>query len=319
MAMILITHDLGVVARVADRVAVMYAGEIVETASAEDLFAHPMHPYTRGLLRLHPDPGHDRARRDARHHPRHRAVAGRRDPGLRLPRPLRAGGAGLQLGGAAAPGRAPATPPLHASAPAARRRRPRHDESASRAARRRQHLPGRRRACSPERKPLRAVDGVIAERSSAARCWASSANPAAASPRWRRSCSACCAPTAGEVLVRRRDDRPAGPAGAGAAHPADLPGPLFLAEPAQDASRDIVSLPLRVHGSATPPLARRRSREMLDVVGLPRARRRRLSEPAVRRAAPARGDRARAGHEARDRDLRRADLGARRLGAVARS
>lgn len=47
---ILITHDLGVVAETADRVAVMYAGEIVELATAEELFLNPKHPYTRSLL-----------------------------------------------------------------------------------------------------------------------------------------------------------------------------------------------------------------------------------------------------------------------------
>ena len=47
---ILITHDLGVVAEMADRVAVMYAGEIVEEASVYDLFQKPSHPYTIGLL-----------------------------------------------------------------------------------------------------------------------------------------------------------------------------------------------------------------------------------------------------------------------------
>ncbi len=50
MGMILITHDLGVIARLADRVAVMYAGQIVETGSAEDVYANPSHPYTQGLL-----------------------------------------------------------------------------------------------------------------------------------------------------------------------------------------------------------------------------------------------------------------------------
>mgnify|MGYP000364322017 CR=1 FL=1 len=50
MAMILITHDLGVVAEVADRVAVMYAGQIVEDATLDDLFYDPQHPYTWGLL-----------------------------------------------------------------------------------------------------------------------------------------------------------------------------------------------------------------------------------------------------------------------------
>ncbi|MET8677597.1 ABC transporter ATP-binding protein [Streptomyces sp. NPDC004647] len=50
MGLILITHDLGVVADVADRIAVMYAGRIVETAPVHDLYRRPAHPYTRGLL-----------------------------------------------------------------------------------------------------------------------------------------------------------------------------------------------------------------------------------------------------------------------------
>ena len=49
-SLILITHDLGVVARYADRVAVMYAGRIVEMATAAELYASPKHPYTRGLM-----------------------------------------------------------------------------------------------------------------------------------------------------------------------------------------------------------------------------------------------------------------------------
>ena len=49
-AVLFITHDLGVVARIADRVAVMYAGEIVELASVEDIYGAPRHPYTQGLL-----------------------------------------------------------------------------------------------------------------------------------------------------------------------------------------------------------------------------------------------------------------------------
>ena len=49
-ALILITHDLGVVARYADRVVVMYAGRVVEQAPAHDLYARPRHPYTRGLM-----------------------------------------------------------------------------------------------------------------------------------------------------------------------------------------------------------------------------------------------------------------------------
>ncbi|MFF3269974.1 ABC transporter ATP-binding protein [Streptomyces chrestomyceticus] len=50
MGLVLITHDLGVVADVADRIAVMYAGRIVETAPVHDLYRAPAHPYTRGLL-----------------------------------------------------------------------------------------------------------------------------------------------------------------------------------------------------------------------------------------------------------------------------
>src|SRR6201999_4182363 len=57
LAVLLITHDLGVVARVAHRVSVMYAGEIVEQATADELFARPTHPYTRGLLASIPVPG----------------------------------------------------------------------------------------------------------------------------------------------------------------------------------------------------------------------------------------------------------------------
>jgi oligopeptide/dipeptide ABC transporter ATP-binding protein len=54
MSLILITHDLGVVARVADQVAVMYAGQIVETASVQDIFQRPAHPYTMGLQAARP-------------------------------------------------------------------------------------------------------------------------------------------------------------------------------------------------------------------------------------------------------------------------
>jgi oligopeptide/dipeptide ABC transporter ATP-binding protein len=57
MALLLITHDLGVVAEVADRVAVMYAGRIVEQAPVEALFDRPLHPYTRGLLGATPTGG----------------------------------------------------------------------------------------------------------------------------------------------------------------------------------------------------------------------------------------------------------------------
>ncbi len=57
MGMILITHDLGVVARVADDVAIMYCGQIVETGTIDEIFTHPVHPYTRGLMDCIPVPG----------------------------------------------------------------------------------------------------------------------------------------------------------------------------------------------------------------------------------------------------------------------
>ncbi|MCV0352284.1 MAG: ABC transporter ATP-binding protein [Nitratireductor sp.] len=57
MSILFITHDMGVVAEMADDVAVMYAGAIVEQAGASELFARPSHPYTRGLLHSIPMPG----------------------------------------------------------------------------------------------------------------------------------------------------------------------------------------------------------------------------------------------------------------------
>ena len=63
MALILVTHDLGIVAERADEVAIMYAGRIVERASVSAIFARPLHPYTRGLLRCIPKVGVEKARR----------------------------------------------------------------------------------------------------------------------------------------------------------------------------------------------------------------------------------------------------------------
>jgi oligopeptide transport system ATP-binding protein len=57
MSVVLITHDLGVVGEVCDRLLVMYAGEIIESASVDDLFDNPKHPYTRGLLHSVPKLG----------------------------------------------------------------------------------------------------------------------------------------------------------------------------------------------------------------------------------------------------------------------
>jgi oligopeptide/dipeptide ABC transporter ATP-binding protein len=62
LAMLFISHDLAVVSRIADRVAVMYAGSLVEMARREDIFQSPAHPYTQGLLRAVPTLRTDRAK-----------------------------------------------------------------------------------------------------------------------------------------------------------------------------------------------------------------------------------------------------------------
>ena len=54
MTVVFVTHDLGIVAEIADRVIVMYAGRVVEEAACDQLFAKPLHPYTSGLLKCIP-------------------------------------------------------------------------------------------------------------------------------------------------------------------------------------------------------------------------------------------------------------------------
>ena len=54
MAVIMITHDLGIVANIAKKIIVMYAGKVVETGSSQDIFYRPRHPYTKALLRAVP-------------------------------------------------------------------------------------------------------------------------------------------------------------------------------------------------------------------------------------------------------------------------
>ena len=62
MAMMLITHDLGVIAQMAEQVVVMYAGRIVEQGATAEVLRHPQHPYTRGLIASRPVPGERRRR-----------------------------------------------------------------------------------------------------------------------------------------------------------------------------------------------------------------------------------------------------------------
>ena len=88
MAILLITHDLGVVAEMVDEVAVMYGGKIVERGPVKEIFASPQHPYTEALLRVDPvarDALHDAAESD----PRHGAEPARLAAGLPVRPPLR--------------------------------------------------------------------------------------------------------------------------------------------------------------------------------------------------------------------------------------
>ena len=103
-----ITHDLSVVRHVSDRIAVMYLGRVVETATVEDLFDAARHPYTRALLSALPAPDPDAA--DSREHDRPRGdLPSAVEPARRvpLPPPVPQGPRGLP--GAAAPARAGST------------------------------------------------------------------------------------------------------------------------------------------------------------------------------------------------------------------
>ena len=95
-ALIWITHDLAVVAGLADRIAVMYAGRIVEEGPVDALFARPLHPYTRGLIGSVAEPR--AARRTAHADSRHAAVAGASAAGLRLRAALRPRRCGMRPG-----------------------------------------------------------------------------------------------------------------------------------------------------------------------------------------------------------------------------
>ena len=102
-ALVLITHDLGVVAEMADQVIVMYAGRRVEVASVDALFDRPLHPYTRALMQAAPHLTDVQEREDtARRDPRHRAAAMGHAARLclRAALPL---GCGTVLAGGAAP------------------------------------------------------------------------------------------------------------------------------------------------------------------------------------------------------------------------
>lgn len=102
--MMLITHDLGVIAQMAEQVVVMYAGRIVEQGATAEVLRHPQHPYTRGLIASRPVPGERRRRL---YSIPGSAGSGRPTGGLRLCRALRAGDGALPGGDSAAARRPP--------------------------------------------------------------------------------------------------------------------------------------------------------------------------------------------------------------------
>ena len=294
-AIVLITHDLGVVAETAQRVVVMYAGRKVEEAPVEALFDEPLHPYTRGLMRRDPAPRH-RGRR-GRHaaaaagDPRPGAVADPADRRLRLR-------AALRLRHRPLPRRAAAVVDAGAGHTVAcwevDRVRSRHEHGTRPRGRGAgEAFPDPWRALQRRVGEVRAVDGVsfaIAQ-----------GRDAGAGGRIRAAASR---PSASGAEADRADRRPH-PAGrrgrhasqarrhvaASPAHPDDLPGPLFV-----DESRGCPrarSSASRWRISASPAAARRDDRVAAPVRARRAAARRdaQVRPRILRRPAPAPGHR----------------------------
>ena len=192
MSIMLITHAMGVVAEVAQRVVVMYAGKVVEEASVEQLFANPRHPYTQGLIRSIPRIDRRPIRKTRlRDHRRRRAEPDQSAAGL----PLRAA---LQLCDRRVPARASRrcarSKPGHKvaciHAEATHMREPSMHEPLLQRLEPDQAISPSRAACSAARPAASMPSTASIFESAAARRWGWSANPAAAS---RPPGAACCA------------------------------------------------------------------------------------------------------------------------------
>ena len=331
MAVIFVTHDLGVVADICDRVTVLYAGQVVEMAEVHELFRRPRAPVHRGT-----------PRRDAAAPPR------RRRPGLD-PRPRPAARPACPTGAGSTPAAAyavdgvctatpialeaatdgrssaacatPSSTSRRARRPSARRSRRRErpiTTATTRSSRRRgltKHFPIRKGILRRVARRTRAPSTASTSRSSPARPSASSASrdrgsrrSVAASSGCSRSTAASCASpgsdvtTASRTRAARRSPQRAD----------DLPGPVLVVRPARHRR-----LEHRRAARAHEHMSRRerddRAAELVELVGLGRQHLAAVPVRVLRRAAPAPRDRARARDQPAARRVRRTGELARRV------
>ncbi len=319
--MVYVSHDLAVVAKMADRIVVMYAGRVVEDAPAASVIQHPRHPYTRALVAAIPDFRHPRALRGI--------------PGVSV-------GVGEWPDGCSfAPRCSFAEPRCEDGVPVLEEPSPGH---AVRCRRCNEITPtsvltidARARAREAVVPPLLDVSGLEARygtgrgavpvvRDVVLRDRARQLRRARRRVRQRqdddrtlhrRAARAVC----GRDLVRReaaRRRRPLAPARRAPAHPDRLPEPVRVAQPAPPRRRLDRASAARA-ARALPPRRGRRGGRAARARAAAEARGEAVPDGAVRRRAPAGRDRPRAGAEARPADLRRGHVRARRVGAGRRA
>ena len=268
-AVILITHNLGVVADLADRVVVMYAGRRAEEAPVHELFAHPQHPYTIGLLSAIPRLGEEH--REGAKRPRLQEIPGRVPSLAELPQHC-----------AFAP-RCPRADELTWSqVPELREVRRGHFVACFHPGRRvapvsapvlevaglKKHFPVGSQLSAARESSTRST--VSRSRSAQGRCWASWASPAAGSRRSPSASCACSTPTDGEIRLEgreitslsRRKMRPL----RRQLHMV-FQDPYSSLNPRMT-SGDIVAEPIRLHRLARGRERRRLVAEIFDSVGL---------------------------------------------------
>ena len=283
-AIIMITHDLGVVAEIADEVVVMYAARVAEKAPVNELFEHPLHPYTWGLLgslpRLEADvdrlvqiPGTPPSLlsppRGCRFNPRCPYVFDRCKQELPELVPSPRASRRTSRRASSTTRRRPARP-----RGSWRRSRPRRCRNGRRAPQGRapdQALPGHARHRLPEagRAPSR-PSTTSPSRSAAARRSASSASPAAASRRWRAASCGCSTRPSGTITFEGRDISTLSRTDM---RPIRREMMMIFQDPYASLNPRkrvgfIVGEALVVHKSGTDAEIKRRVQELLEVVGL---------------------------------------------------